>query len=560
MTHERFDKLLNDVIAASSFGPQAVDPPLNELLASVDAELPSEQVHRLLDQLRSDRHFDLLQRASDTFIDRGSADPYVHRQLSQALIEQGAFGLAERTLDHILRELRPEDRELSEALGLMGRLYKQKFVQAPPETERSVQLINEAVKKYAEAYPLDPAWHGANLVALTARAERDKIPLQVPESSKECAAKLLADLKNKTDPWGPWDYASATEASLGTGDFDAAAEYLGQYVNFSPTDGVAVNGFMLAGTARQLTEIWEISPDDDSPQGKLVSSLVAASLTNAGGGQFDFRAGEIQALGEGIDNAREDGTLEAIFGDDATLKHSTITGLIKNSGAVCQVIHRSNYEFDKLGTGTGFVVKGKAIHESLGDALYLLTNHHVLSDDGEHPSVELAEADVIFHSWEGPEAGRRFRVDKIIAHSDRSKLDLTLATLKDFPETLPAAISSFNVSTGSLQIDKSRVHLIGHPGGRDLSYSVSNNLVKDHDLTDTQAHANRIHYANPTEKGMSGSPVLRADNLQVVGIHRRGGRIKPIHDAKRPPDGPYEANEAVWAGSMARTGFSVQSP
>ena len=558
MTGKRIDKLVDDVIAASSFGPQAVDPALGELLSSIDEELPSDKTHKLLDQLRSDRHFDQLQRASDTFVDLGSVDPYVHRQLCQALIEKGAFGLAERTLNYTINDLRPEGRELSEALGLMGRLYKQKFVQATPQSKRSVQLINEAVKKYAEAYPLDPAWHGSNLVALTARAERDKIPLQATESSQEYAARLLADLDKTKGNWGPWDFAAATEASLGIGDFDAAADYLGKYVNFPPTKNVAVDGFMLASTARQLSEVWEINPDDDSPQGKLMSSLVAASLTNDQGGQFDFRAGEIQALEEGIDNARDDGTLEAIFGDDATLKHSTITGLIKHSGAVCQVIHRSNYEFQKLGTGTGFVVKGSAIHDSLGDSLYLLTNHHVLSDDGEHPSVELAEADVIFHSWEGPEPDRRFQVDSIIAWSDRTQLDLTLATLKDFPATLPAAITRFNTSTSSLHIDKSRVHLIGHPGGRDLSYSVSNNLVKDHDLTNTQARANRIHYANPTEKGMSGSPVLQADNLQVVGVHRRGGRIKPIHDAKRPPTGSYERTRQSGRGQWHARGLPAR--
>ena len=558
MNNSGLDKLIGKVSAAAPFGSEAVAEPLEELLRNLNDEPNSEQTESLLEGLRSGRNFNELQRTSDTLIDLGSDNPYVYRQLGQALIEQRSFGLAERTLQYSLDELKPEGREKSEALGLLGRLYKQKFVDSPKETERSEKLINDAVQKYAEAYPLDPAWHGANLVALAARAKRAKITLKNAEEPEEYAAKLLKDLQ-KTDEveWTPWDYASAAEASLATRDFDAAKKFLGQYVNFPRPEKYQVNGFMLAGTARQLTEIWEINSDDSGPNGQLLSSLIAASLTQPNGGQVDFKRGELEAFEIGIESAYEDKTLEAIIGDGAPLTIKMMEGLIKRSAFVCQIIDREGYELSKRGTGTGFIVKGKAVNETLGDSMYLLTNNHVLSKDGRRPSVLADDADVLFHNWKGGHKEKRFQIDEIVACSDRGLLDLTLATIKGFPDELDMVVDSFNTHDDALQVDESRVHLIGHPGGHDLSCSVSNNIVKDHNLGDNSAEVNRIHYENPTEKGMSGSPVFSAANLKVVGVHRKGGKIKPIHDEKRPEEGPYQANEAVWAGSMCRAGFGV---
>jgi len=447
MNNPNQDKLIGRVVTAAPFGSEAVAEPLEDLLRSLDDEPTSEQTKLLLDGLRAGRRFNELQRTSDVLIDLGSENPYVYRQLGQALIEQGSFGLAERTLKYSLDTLKPDGREKSEALGLLGRLYKQKFVESPKETDRSTKLINDAVQKYAEAYPLDPAWHGANLVALAARAQRAKIPLKNADEPSEYAARLLKDL-HKTDEsdWTPWDYASAAEATLATKDFDAAKKYLRQYVNFPRPKKYSVNGFMLAGTVRQLTEVWEISPDDAGPGGQMLSSLIAASLTQAKGGQVDFKRGEFEAFEAGFESAQEDETLEAIIGDGAPLTIKTMDGLMKRSAFVCQIIDREGYELSGRGTGTGFIVKGKAIDETLGDSLYLLTNNHVLSNDGRQPSVIVDEADVLFHNWKGEHKEKRFQVDEIITCSDRAQLDLTLATIKGFPEELDSVVNNFNTN------------------------------------------------------------------------------------------------------------------
>lgn len=549
------DQLIDQVTVAAPFGKEAVSAPLYDLLSHMENEPSPQQARKLLEPLRSSRHFEELQRASDALVDLGSEDPYVHRQLSQALIEQGSFRLAEFTLTQSLDTLKPEGREKSEALGLLGRLYKQKFVSTPKGSARAAKFLNDAIDKYAEAYSLDPAWHGANLVALTARAKREKIPLRSAEEPDVYAARLLHDLEQQKgkDGWTPWDHASAAEAALASQDYDTATAHLSKYINFPASEHIQVDGFMLAGTVRQLREIWEITADDDGPEGQLLSSLIAASLTRPG--RLDFKKGEFEAFESGIDNALEDDTLEAIFGDAAALTHKTVMGLVKMSESVCQIIDRDQYDLSNRGNGTGFIVRGRAIDESLGDGLFVLTNNHVLSNDGESPSVRVEDADALFHNWPGEDSKKRFRIGRIVDYSSRRELDLTLATLEEFPEAEAASISKFDTSKNALQVDQSRVHLIGHPGGHELSYSVSNNLVKDHDLDDDETSVNRIHYENPTEKGMSGSPVFNASNLRVIGIHRKGGSIKPIRDSKKPEEGPYRANEAVWAGSMHSAGF-----
>ena len=48
---------------------------------------------------------------------------------------------------------------------------------------------------------------------------------------------------------------------------------------------------------------------------------------------------------------------------------------------------------------------------------------------------------------------------------------------------------------------KQKVYVIGHPGGRGLSFSLQDNLLLDYD-------ERLIHYRAPTEGGSSGSPVF----------------------------------------------------
>ena len=81
-----------------------------------------------------------------------------------------------------------------------------------------------------------------------------------------------------------------------------------------------------------------------------------------------------------------------------------------------------------------------------------------------------------------------------------------------------------------------RLYIIGHPGGRDLEFSLNDNRL-------VACNPQKLHYRTPTEGGSSGSPVFDPIGWQAVGLHHAG-------QAKMPKlNGPagefYEANEGI---------------
>jgi V8-like Glu-specific endopeptidase len=88
---------------------------------------------------------------------------------------------------------------------------------------------------------------------------------------------------------------------------------------------------------------------------------------------------------------------------------------------------------------------------------------------------------------------------------------------------------------------KQRVYVIGHPEGRELSFSIDDNLLLDQD-------ERVIHYRAPTEHGSSGSPVFNRD-WEVIGLHHSGRSDMPrLHGEA----GSYPANEGIWIQAIRR--------
>ncbi len=261
-----------------------------------------------------------------------------------------------------------------------------------------------------------------------------------------------------------------------------------------------------------------------------------------------------------LHDARAEGRLaayEAILGDDPTTPIEIVLGLVSAAGSVCQVVDRTKYRNRVPSGGSGFLVAGEALRPVWRERVLLVTNHHVLSEDGrEQPSVARERADAVFHLHEGGTRPHVCRVGDILAHSPRTELDFTIASLGE-GERLPrrafeALCMDRHVLGRRDREPPARVFVVGHPRGRGIELGLGGNHILDHQLDDDDSDwpggYRRIHYHTPTDHGMSGSPVLEGTTLEVIGIHRQGGSVRPLRRVQN--SAAYRANEAVWIQSI----------
>ncbi len=115
----------------------------------------------------------------------------------QALIDQGMLSGAEPYLRELIQDPEASVAEQAEAHGLMGRIYKQRYVDEAGKAspERGQRNLQRSFDEYQFCYAADPkanTWHGINMVALLARAEKDKIALKGATDGRALARTILA--------------------------------------------------------------------------------------------------------------------------------------------------------------------------------------------------------------------------------------------------------------------------------------------------------------------------------------------------------------------------------
>src|SRR5260370_1863780 len=236
----------------------------------------------LLELLRGSRHFEALSVLADALIRMGRDELIVSRQYVQGLIDQGLLVAAREVVGDVIRRAADDPHEDSEARGLMGRVNKQIYVDArgrPSDLARGALL--QAIACYREVYDKDPhnnLWHGVNLLALMHRSRADGITITgLPDSGALANAIIEAVRNPQGRTVGAWDYGSAAEACIALGDWDAATHWLEQYVAGQSTDP-----FAIAGTLRQLTEVWRFTAETPEA-GQLVVALRGALLRSRDG-------------------------------------------------------------------------------------------------------------------------------------------------------------------------------------------------------------------------------------------------------------------------------------
>jgi S1-C subfamily serine protease len=490
----------------------------------------------VLDALRRDRYFALMQRVADALIRFGSDSPAVQRQYAQALIDCGQLVPAVELLDGLVRRTRDESEEHAEALGLLGRAHKQIYVEAVG-SRWGRKALGRALDAYRKGFELDRdrhLWHGINLVALLRRAERDGLKAGAGQDAQELARQLITVVEAKTAA-PAWDYGTAAEAAVALDDWGSAERWLNRYIAAPKVDA-----FALAGTLRQFREVWGLEPGA-SRQGQLVTVLHAA-LLKASGGRLELQPEQLQGLATAGEEA-----FERILGDTGTQTYTWLRKGLQRADSIAMV-----RQDDGRGIGTGFLVRGGDLHAAFGDEPLLLTNAHVVSDDPVDQALPRESATVTFEARDAAAGSRReHRVAVIVGHSPRAALDFSLLRLAPTPEGLPVCpVGKRLPAVGPGE--KQRVYVIGHPEGRELAFSLQDNLLLDHEAPPrgTPSLEGRVllHYRAPTEPGSSGSPVFEQRGWHVVGLHHAGGELMRRLNGQA---GTYAANEGIWIQSIA---------
>lgn len=519
-----------------------------------------DEVCETLELLKSRRCFPALDELATALAKNasGSLSIFIRRQLAQAKVDRGRLNEAINILTELADEIRestnPEDR--SEVTGLLGRLHKQRFVEATKAGEDGSAELRKSMASYASVFDLDPAWHGANLIALAVRGKRAGIIDE--DMAKYWAERLLNRLKGKgRAAWSPWDFSAAGDAHLVLGNEKQSAECFRKYWS-SPT----IDAFALGSTARQLREIWQVETNPNPLLSSLLRQIDARLLVGKTGGRVEWSAGDLRERTAGIYQDLETERAESLFGADGTLQLRRLLKLINHAESVCRIFNSRS----SSGGGTGFLVDGALFGEPEAGPL-LLTNHHVLhgpeTPDGVLAqsdyagSVPLAHAKAQFTYWGGSLSERTFTFKEIRRYSFRDDGDFTLASLaEEVPRELVLPICTERKPFRSANVtdprQRSKVLVVGHPRGGELTFSLDNTQVVDHELDDVvRTRPRRIHYRTTTDHGNSGSPVFEFENLEVVGLHRSGG-VNPLREdwPRRPSDDVYQANEAVWIGSV----------
>lgn len=226
----------------------------------------ARHANRDLDTLRRKRQFTLMRRYAEAALRSGTSDARVRRQYGQALIELGAFEAARRVLQPVVRDGPANPGEAAEAQGLIGRSYKQQYVDAPA-AEGADERLRQAVAAYRAVYDRDATrlWHGINAASCTLRGVRDGRTWADESHARAVAQAVLDQLArgNEKAPDRPyqldvWDHATRVEALLVLGRHADAEQALDAYLAHPGLDA-----FEVTSTHRQLTQVLQL--DDGNP-------------------------------------------------------------------------------------------------------------------------------------------------------------------------------------------------------------------------------------------------------------------------------------------------------
>lgn len=494
-----------------------------------DAELA--QASELVEELRNARQYPEMVQLAEAVSRRLPGDTRNRRLYAQALIEQGLVTVAIDLLKPLARRLPQEHPEHPEAIGLLGRAYKQIFFDADDKTTSTArEALKQAIAIYRRPFEEDPSktWHGVNLLALLTRARRLGLKVAPDLVPREVAGRVIQQL-DAVPPQqrDEWHLPTRAEASLGLGDWDQVEAALKGYV----ADDKAP-AFLIASTLRQFTQVWDIESID--ARGRSLADILRARL-------LQLSEGEVQLTPAMLRQARQQadptaGQLEAVLGDCGTNTWNWWKTGLERASAVCSVRARLGGR-----VGTGWLVQAASLGLTPGEERLVMTNYHVVNERAEFGGIQPDAAELVF---EAIDPGQVYTVREIVWSSPVERHDCTLLRL-NAPLTDRVALPL--AKRLPLLEQQARVYVIGHPGGRDLAFSLQDNELLDHEGP-PQGQPQipgvcRVHYRAPTEGGSSGSPVFNGNLWEVIALHHKGGKLGMPRLNGQP--GSYAANEGI---------------
>src|SRR4051812_6228346 len=145
---------------------------------------------------------------AEAFIRGGQSAPQIQRQYAQSMIDQRNLVAAQSVLKGIIADADSPGDERAEARGLLGRVYKQLYIDANDSANSRQQgNLRNAIKAYYDVFKTEPKaflWHGINAVALLARAQRDGVAVEGYPAYREIAQQIRAIL-DPIQPLKVWD-------------------------------------------------------------------------------------------------------------------------------------------------------------------------------------------------------------------------------------------------------------------------------------------------------------------------------------------------------------------
>lgn len=490
----------------------------------------------LAKELNGQREFARLARLGEAVGRQAPENSAVRCLYAQALIETGYATAAVDVLRPLARGLPRTEKAWSEAQGLIGRAWKQVFFDAGDKHSAAAgEALKQSLDAYREVIEAGGSWtwQGINVVAVLAAARRLQIPV-APELDPAVLARRVIDALNQVPAQArdEWHAATAAEAHLALGDWDTVALHLHAYVT-----NERVRAFHLASTLRQFTDVWGLGADPE--HGQPLLAILQAQLMRKPGGTLEMTPAAVNQLARAPVPGQ--GQLEAILGDDGPRTYRWMLLGLERARSVAAIELRGIRRH-----GTGFLMRARDLGLAL-DELVVVTNHHVVNAEGSGEALRPESAEVIFEALTPPQ---RLEVDSVLWSSPPNRHDACILRLRSQPVDLkPLTAAGVLPVLGEAQ----RVYVIGHPGGRELAFSLQDNELLDHEGPPGGKPAIpgvvRLHYRAPTEGGSSGSPVFN-DEWNVIGLHHLGGKsgISRLNGQA----GTYGTNEGLWIQAIIK--------